>query len=130
MGGASSATAGGKLPQSGPQHHANDFSSQRLGFPLQSQLRCRLVVLDGHARLFYLGVGAFAGFDQCGRSRLEGLLAACFLPFEHRQAGFTQALFVLGGARFSRGDVGPGLLYRAFGFAATVGQHLRQRLVY
>jgi len=93
-------------------------------------LRCRLVVLDGRVRLFYLGLGAFAGLRQCGRSRLEGLLPVCFLPFEHRQAGFTQALFVLGGARFSCGDVGSGLLYRAFGLAATLGQHLRQGLMY
>ena len=66
---------------------------------------------------------------SCG-ARLQSLLAVCFLTLKYGHARFPQPLFILRGAGFSLGNVGPRFFDGAFRPAVPLRQDLGQRLVH
>ena len=65
----------------------------------------------------------------CG-PRLQGLLAACFLTLEYGHARLPQPLFIVRGAGFGLGNIGPRFFDGAFGPAVPFRQHFGQGFVH
>src|SRR6185369_9759268 len=109
---------------------ANDCGSKLAALGFETSL-CRLLVLFNRCpRLLHLGLRPGPSLGHSFGPRLDRLLTMCFLTLKYDHARFPQPLFIVRGARFSLGNVGPRFFDGAFRSAVSFRQDLSQRLVH